>query len=718
MITKILKEEGFDFEKAPADVRRAVDILLKFSDGTLKSENQKLNVLDYNTFLAIQTQFPEDPAVIETKTIVKQKSAQTINDSFNTPIAENFVPTFEEARSDEDDHFNETKIKNENFLETVMVNTPAGETQIQVSDYLNEDEIKNVVSGKYPNWDFFIYKEAVVENEKMSKGGAYRQSRPSPSDSATIHPENYILRGNDGNLWKIIVASNGVQRWQRLRESEQSLYEEGDYYGRAKSKQETEISEKSHTFAKKQKTVSMESKTEFLSFVDQLNRILTKTTFHYHVGDTISSAIKAPFFFKGNVIKDDKKNILKIRLEPGKQLKSPSWKFVMIEIALNSIDEIDIRVAYDEFRFSENAHKDVTLWEHKGHGFQMSEMPELDSIISNHKAEIAENYQKALAEKGEPFMETSSEKDKKETSKSEPEMKKETEETTETLMAESPAPESEKETVSDNPKNITDLITADYENAYELNKAIEKVIDIMHEKNIEPTAEVKQFISGYSGMGGLAEFGAEGKGLLYEYYTPDKIIERMWGLAYKHGYKEGRPVLEPSVGTGRFLKYLPNDTKCLALEINNYSEFIAKTLYGHKAKTRLAAFETLFIKNNSSIKGKIQDVPKFDLVIGNPPYGNFEGRYAGMGEKSYTKAKNYVEYFIFRGLDCLNKDGLLVLIIGAETSAGGIMFLDQPMNAIKEAIAEKGELIDAYRLPNDVFERTSVTSDIIVLKKL
>jgi hypothetical protein len=37
---------------------------------------------------------------------------------------------------------------------------------------------------------------------------------------------------------------------------------------------------------------------------------------------------------------------------------------------------------------------------------------------------------------------------------------------------------------------------------------------------------------------------------------------------------------------------------------------------------------------------------------------------------------------------------------------------------IKENIADKSILMDAYRLPNGVFERTDVLSEIIVLKKL
>ena len=65
----------------------------------------------------------------------------------------------------------------------------------------------------------------------------------------------------------------------------------------------------------------------------------------------------------------------------------------------------------------------------------------------------------------------------------------------------------------------------------------------------------------------------------------------------------------------------------------------------------------------------------------------------------------------------LKKDGLLIYIIGAEVAAGGTPWLDQGDSKCKQLIAAKGKLIDAYRLPEGVFDRTNVVSDIIIFKK-
>jgi len=256
-------------------------------------------------------------------------------------------------------------------------------------------------------------------------------------------------------------------------------------------------------------------------------------------------------------------------------------------------------------------------------------------------------------------------------------------------------------------------VSHDYENQFDINKAIEELLAA--KDSSELTIEEKNFLTYYSGYGGLEKFGASGKGLLYEYFTPSLIAKKMWALAYKHGFEEGM-VLEPSCGIGEFIKYAPEQALVTGYEINATSAKIAKILYP-EANIVLEPFEKIFIKNNYTIKDKLTGLNRYSLVIGNPPYGSMGGLYAGMGEKDYAKAINYIDYFILRGLDLLKSGGILVYVIGTEVAAGGKPFLQQGITENKKLIAQRAELVDAYRLPNGVFERTDVLTDIVVFKK-
>jgi uncharacterized protein YqiB (DUF1249 family) len=246
-------------------------------------------------------------------------------------------------------------------------------------------------------------------------------------------------------------------------------------------------------------------------------------------------------------------------------------------------------------------------------------------------------------------------------------------------------------------------------NQHELNKKIEALIDEKDKKGASFSGEEKELISQYAGSGGLIKQGASGRGVLYEYYTPEEIVRKMWGLAHKYGYSGGS-VLEPSVGIGNFLKYAPKDAIVFGFETNHYAARIAQVLYP-QAHIHEKPFESLFFAGNIHLKDKI-DHPLDSLVIGNPPYGEFSGKYAGMGEKKWTGADEYDQYFMLRGLDLLQPGGLMVFIVPSQFLSN-----EHKYNKTKEKINSKAELLDAYRLPGRVFSATDIGTDIVVLRK-
>lgn len=244
---------------------------------------------------------------------------------------------------------------------------------------------------------------------------------------------------------------------------------------------------------------------------------------------------------------------------------------------------------------------------------------------------------------------------------------------------------------------------------HELNNEIETFIEKKDKEGSSFNEEEKNYIRQYTGSGGLIKEGAAGRGVLYEYYTPDVVVQKMWGMAFKYGY-DGGSILEPSVGTGNFLKYAPKDAIVFGFETNHFSARIAQILYPN-AHIHEKSFESLFFAGNIHLKDDF-DHPPYSLVIGNPPYGDFTGKYAGMGEKKWTGATEYDQYFILRGLDLLKKGGLLVFVVPSS-------FLSYNVKSakVKEKIASKVDLMDAYRLPIRTFDTTDIGTDILLLRK-
>lgn len=255
-----------------------------------------------------------------------------------------------------------------------------------------------------------------------------------------------------------------------------------------------------------------------------------------------------------------------------------------------------------------------------------------------------------------------------------------------------------------------ELIEKDYKNQHKLNKAIEDYINNGEYKkypgSVRMPQEIKDWLRKYTGAGGLEKQGAEGKGLLSEFYTPKNIVNKMWDLAAQYVNIDGAKVLEPSVGVGSFLEQSKNGKNFDVIEMNPVSAQITKILYPD-ANVTTGVFQEKFIdkSNNTPVK---KVTPEYDIVIGNPPYGQYSGRYKGLGEgKLFSRIETY---FISRGLDTLKENGVMVFIVPSS-------FLDGAITQGKQEIGKKCELLDAYRLPEKTFDTTSIGTDIIVLRK-
>lgn len=224
---------------------------------------------------------------------------------------------------------------------------------------------------------------------------------------------------------------------------------------------------------------------------------------------------------------------------------------------------------------------------------------------------------------------------------------------------------------------------------------------ILLKENLNSTQELKDICNQFK-SGGIAK---EGRGILDEYYTDIRIAESIRNLI-KNQFKDRDTieVLEPSIGLGNFVyatKELNLTTNITGFEINETTAKIAKILHP-EINIFLRPFETEFIDEKGNKKPKENFEEKYDLVIGNPPYGEHRGLYKGLGEE--PKIAKYEDYFVKRSLDSLKPNGILAMVL----PSGWLN---------RQNKLENAQLLQAFRLPSGAFSGTQVGTDIVILKK-
>ncbi|MEM6685770.1 MAG: N-6 DNA methylase [Bacteroidota bacterium] len=200
---------------------------------------------------------------------------------------------------------------------------------------------------------------------------------------------------------------------------------------------------------------------------------------------------------------------------------------------------------------------------------------------------------------------------------------------------------------------------------------------------------------------------------LYSFFTPIWLCEVMYKLAIRYGFEVNGKVLEPACGTGNFLTVLDNPQNATAFELDNLNYRIAQKRVP-KATIYNQYFETAFLqppRYTNKLQGStswLKEAP-FDLVIGNPPYGKYLGMYSRYFKS--LKIKQVEQFFMYKSLQLLKKDGLLVFI-----TASSFLRNKDTYTKEKQRIGQLAEFVDAYRMPK-VFKNTQVPTDIIILRR-
>lgn len=187
------------------------------------------------------------------------------------------------------------------------------------------------------------------------------------------------------------------------------------------------------------------------------------------------------------------------------------------------------------------------------------------------------------------------------------------------------------------------------------------------------------------------------------YYTPAYVVDTLWDIANQLGFKGGN-ILEGSAGIGNILGQMPTTvserSNIHAIEIDGTSGGILSLLYPD-AKVEIQGFEQTRIPNGS-----------VDLAITNVPFvtGLRVNDITGDSDLS-KKFHNIHDFCIAKNVRKLREGGLGIFI-----SSNGTL---DNSKALRDWVVNEGgsDFIGAFRMNNKTFGGTTVTSDIIVIRK-
>ena len=187
------------------------------------------------------------------------------------------------------------------------------------------------------------------------------------------------------------------------------------------------------------------------------------------------------------------------------------------------------------------------------------------------------------------------------------------------------------------------------------------------------------------------------------HYTEGGVVSLMWDAAVKMGFRGGN-VGEMAVGIGHFYGLMPQElqdrSKLFGVEMDPISAGIAQLLYP-EADIQAAAFQQADVADNS-LDLQMGNVPFANIAIVDPAIKALDG-----------PLDNLHDYYFAKMLQKARPGGLIVAISSAFT-------LDKMNPTNRKWLAERADLVAAYRLPNDAFKEnagTDVVTDIIILRK-
>lgn len=234
----------------------------------------------------------------------------------------------------------------------------------------------------------------------------------------------------------------------------------------------------------------------------------------------------------------------------------------------------------------------------------------------------------------------------------------------------------------------------------EANHAAIEILENFSDSEISANSNYLQKIATYSGRG-----STDGSHL-NEYYTQQDIVRFCWNVSLALGCYQGI-ALEPSCGTGNFIAEAPPTFLVKGVEMDTTSSRIANLLYGDRHSISCEAFQSFAPKCST----------KFNLVIGNPPYGPYSIKDVEKDSFLYNESSGKLEQmFVLAAANLTLPDGLFIGVLPYSIVSGQDEIRKKFRNLL---IRVDWDFVGAFRLPKSAHKGfgTNFITDIVILKK-
>ena len=192
--------------------------------------------------------------------------------------------------------------------------------------------------------------------------------------------------------------------------------------------------------------------------------------------------------------------------------------------------------------------------------------------------------------------------------------------------------------------------------------------------------------------------------VLNAHYTSPEIIGSIYKVLDHMGFKGGN-VLEPTYGAGNFIGLMPDQlaaaSKWYGSELDPITSKIGKFLYPDAQLLESGFQEAEF------------PYGKFDLAIGNPPFGSEQITDTNKKRAEINRFKIH-NYVIAKSAMHLRPGGVMAMVVTSR-------FMDTANPEARDYLAKQFKFLTAIRLPNDAFAKnagTEVVTDLVFFQKL